>query len=100
MRRTDVVARYGGEEFVILMPGTPREAALLRVESLRQEIASAPVDLNDGRELRVNFSAGVAALPDDEATAPDELLLKADERLLLAKRSGRGRCVGAMEAVG
>ena len=36
MRRTDMVARYGGEEFVILMPGTPRDSALLRLEALRQ----------------------------------------------------------------
>ena len=96
MRRTDLVARYGGEEFVILMPSTPRDAALVRVEALRQEIAKSPIDLGDGGTLRVNFSAGVAGTPDDpEATTARALLTCADARLLAAKRTGRGRCVGS-----
>jgi two-component system, cell cycle response regulator len=74
MRRTDLVARYGGEEFVILMPSTPRDAALVRVEALRQDIAGTPEDA--------------------EATTPKALLTCADARLLAAKRAGRGRCVG------
>ena len=94
MRRTDLVARYGGEEFVILLPGTPRDAALLRIEALRQEIAESPIDLGDGQTLRVNFSAGIAGTPDGEATTPKALLTCADTRLLAAKRAGRGRCVG------
>lgn len=95
MRRTDIVARYGGEEFVILLPGTPRDAALLRIESLRQEIAATPLDLGDGHTLTVNFSAGVAGTPADrDAITPKALLNCADVRLLAAKRAGRGRCVG------
>jgi len=95
MRRTDIVARYGGEEFVILMPGTPRDAALLRMEALRQEIVATPIDLGEGHSLTLNFSAGVAGTPADKAvTTPKALLFSADNRLLVAKRSGRGRCVG------
>ena len=71
MRRTDMVARYGGEEFVILMPGTSPEAALLRMEALRQEVAGTPIDLGDDQTLRVDFSAGVAGTPADaQATTP------------------------------
>lgn len=95
MRRTDMVARYGGEEFVILMPGTPPEAALVRVEALRQEIVAAPMRLADGVVI-LDFSAGVAGTPaDPEATTPKALLSAADARLLAAKRAGRGRCVGS-----
>jgi diguanylate cyclase (GGDEF)-like protein len=95
MRRTDVVARYGGEEFVILLPGTPREAAVLRIEALRQEIAATPLELGDGHTLTINFSAGVAGTPaDQDAGNPKALLNCADSRLLTAKRAGRGRCVG------
>jgi len=101
MRRTDLVARYGGEEFVVLLPGTPREAALARIESLRQAIAAEPIALGDGVELTINFSAGIAGLPADaEATSPKALLQAADERLLLAKRTGRGRCLGSGTAAG
>jgi len=96
MRRTDMVARYGGEEFVILMPGTPRDAALLRLEALRQEVATSPIDLGEGRKLTVNFSAGVAGTPADlMVISPKDLLSYADVRLLAAKRAGRARCIGS-----
>ena len=95
-RADDVVARYGGEEFVILMPGTSPGAALVRMETLRREIAATPIDLSDGETLRVDFSAGIAGTPADvEATTPKALLTCADARLLAAKRAGRGRCIGA-----
>jgi two-component system, cell cycle response regulator len=96
MRRTDIVARYGGEEFVVLLPATPREAALSRMEALRREIAATPIELSDGHTLKINFSAGIAGNPDDaEATTPKLLLTCADSRLLAAKRSGRGRCLAS-----
>lgn len=96
MRRTDMVARYGGEEFVILMPGTSRDDALSAVEELRQEIAASPIDLGEGKALNLNFSAGVAGIPDDaNVVTPKELLSRADDRLLAAKRAGRARCIGS-----
>lgn len=99
MRRTDMVARYGGEEFVVLMPGTPVHAALMRIEALRQEIADSPIDLGGGEALRLSFSAGVAGTSEDvESITPKALLSRADKRLLAAKRAGRGRCIGAAVA--
>jgi diguanylate cyclase (GGDEF)-like protein len=94
MRRTDMVARYGGEEFVILMPGTPPEAALARVEALRREITAAPMPLGEDRLLELSFSAGVAGTPADEVPTPKALVASADARLLAAKRAGRARCIG------
>jgi diguanylate cyclase (GGDEF)-like protein len=104
MRRTDIVARYGGEEFVVLMPGTTPEAALARIESLRATLVATPIALSDGRSIALNYSAGVAGTPGDRffaesaglgaAKAPDVLVGLADERLLAAKRAGRGRCFG------
>jgi two-component system cell cycle response regulator len=100
MRRTDIVARYGGEEFVVLLPGTTPDAALVRMEALRREMAGSPIDLTGGQTLRVNFSAGIAGTPaDQEATTPKALLTCADERLLAAKRAGRGQCVGSEAGV-
>ena len=102
MRRTDLVARYGGEEFALLLPGTGVESAVARIEALRREVAATPIDLGGGETLLINFSAGLAGIPDDaEATSPKALLSLADDRLLTAKRGGRGRCVGVVgEAVG
>ncbi|MFN8653264.1 MAG: GGDEF domain-containing protein [Gemmatimonadales bacterium] len=99
LRRTDVVARYGGEEFVILLPGTPRDAAVLRVEALRQELAATPIELGTV-VLAINFSAGVAGIPADPVPATGKALITcADQRLLAAKRSGRGRCIGEEQPV-
>jgi diguanylate cyclase (GGDEF)-like protein len=96
MRRTDMVARYGGEEFVILMPGTSRDDALMAVEELRREIAASPIRLSDDESLSLNFSAGIAGIPSDSSVVtPKELLTRADDRLLAAKRAGRARCIGA-----
>jgi diguanylate cyclase (GGDEF)-like protein len=96
MRRTDVVARYGGEEFAILLGGTGRDAARQRMETLRREVADTPIDLGGGQVLHINFSAGVAGIPDDAGvTTAKALVAKADERLLAAKRGGRARCVGS-----
>jgi diguanylate cyclase (GGDEF)-like protein len=96
MRRTDMVARYGGEEFVILMPGTSRDDALTAVEELRKEIAASPIRLSDEEVLNLNFSAGIAGIPTDTSVVtPKELLTRADDRLLAAKRAGRARCIGA-----
>jgi diguanylate cyclase (GGDEF)-like protein len=96
MRRTDIVARYGGEEFVVLMPGTSCSIALARVEVLRKEVAATSIDLGRSDILQINFSAGVAGIPDDaRAASGKDLLMIADRRLLLAKRSGRGLCIGA-----
>jgi diguanylate cyclase (GGDEF)-like protein len=78
------------------MPGTSPEAALVRMEELRREIAGTPIDLGDGQMLRVDFSAGIAGTSADvEATTPKALVTCADARLLAAKRAGRGRCVGS-----
>jgi diguanylate cyclase (GGDEF)-like protein len=95
MRRTDMVARSGGEEFVILMPGTGRDDALRAVEELREEIAASPIHLGEGQVLNLNFSAGVAGIPDDAGVgAAKELISRADNRLLAAKRAGRARVIG------
>lgn len=95
MRRTDVVARYGGEEFVILLPNTTRDAAWHRIEALRREVSDFPLRMDDGRVLRIDFSAGVAATQADGPIIDPKVLVDvADRRLLAAKRSGRGRVFG------
>jgi two-component system, cell cycle response regulator len=99
MRRTDIVARYGGEEFIVLMPNTTSILALARIELLRQEVAATPIDLGGDELLQINFSAGVAGIPDDAlALSAKHLVSVADQRLLAAKRRGRGRCIGTDDA--
>jgi diguanylate cyclase (GGDEF)-like protein len=91
IRQGDVLARYGGEEFILLMPGTPKEAALQVCERLRQHVADYPWHTLQP-ELEVTLSLGVAsglALGN-----PEKLTALADERLYEAKRLGKNRVQG------
>ncbi|MEO6066644.1 MAG: GGDEF domain-containing protein [Gemmatimonadota bacterium] len=93
LRRSDVLARYGGEEFAIVLPEATLEAAKAKVDLMRRTIEVTPLDLLDGKEpSRLTISAGVAVFPEDGETV-DLLIAVADERLLVAKRSGRNRVV-------
>ena len=89
-RSTDLVARYGGEEFVVLFPEIGRDAAAVRVEALRAQIAAVPLCLTDDQEIIITCSAGIAEFPADGADSVT-LLATADRRLLAAKRAGRDR---------
>ena len=94
LRLTDVVARYGGEEIVVIMPETGPEAALRKMEQIREIVAEATLEL-PRRTLRgvVTFSAGVASFPDD-GEHPDALVARADARLFAAKQAGRNKVMG------
>lgn len=91
IRQGDVLARYGGEEFILLMPGTPGEAAFHVCERLRQHIADYPWQTIQP-ELKVTLSLGVAS--DLSLGNPEKLTALADERLYEAKRLGKNRVQG------
>lgn len=94
LRQTDVVARYGGEEIVLILPETPPEAAVRKLESIRAQVEQMTIQL-PRRQLNraITLSAGVASAPDD-GTDVDQLLARADTRLFAAKQMGRNRVVG------
>jgi diguanylate cyclase (GGDEF)-like protein len=92
VREVDVATRYGGEEFAILLPSTPKLAALKLGEKLRAAIEKAAIGMDEqqpGRPLTV--SVGVASLPGDAANA-EELVDRADRALYIAKSVGKN-CV-------
>lgn len=95
LRQTDVVARYGGEEIVIILPETPPESAVRKLEHIRRLVADMPVPLAR-RTLpagTITISAGIASAPEDGDNV-DQLLGRADTRLFAAKTAGRDRVVG------
>lgn len=95
LRQTDVVARYGGEEIVLILPETPAESAVRKLEHIRRLVADMPVPLAR-RTLppgAITVSAGVASAPEDGDDV-DQLLGRADTRLFAAKQMGRDRVVG------
>jgi diguanylate cyclase (GGDEF)-like protein len=94
LRTEDVLARLGGEEFVMLFRAVPVVGAKRAAERLRRKIEGTTIRVGDGK-AQVTISAGCAALSClDEPTGP-ELLALADERLYVAKESGRNRVIAA-----
>lgn len=83
----DTFGRWGGEEFLMVMPDTPLDIALQRVETLRKAalgIALPPTALH----LKVSLSAGLAT-SDECHTSLDEIIARADVALYEAKNQGR-----------
>ncbi len=89
----DLVARYGGEEFAVLIQdATPQHAASV-AEEIRATIAAQEFLLRQGI-ARVTVSIGAALFPQD-GLQREALLQATDERLYLAKASGRNRVCAA-----
>jgi len=91
LRPTDYVVRYGGVVFAALLPDTDAETASELSGNVRNELEKA--DYLNG-EVRLRFSAGVtshAANAQLSASAPLELIQRANHALNGAKRAGGGR---------
>jgi diguanylate cyclase (GGDEF)-like protein len=92
VRTSDVVSRVGGEEFLLIFPGASVEAAIAKMDRLREKVKGLEL-FHQGRRLPpLMFSAGAAGFPAN-GTAPDVLLRAADKALYEAKHAGRDRSV-------
>jgi len=89
LRGTDLCARYGGEEMIVLMPGTEITQARVTAERLRESVSSTPVNLPDGRQLKLTISGGIAQWRPGMALSG--LINAADRALYRAKESGRNQ---------
>jgi diguanylate cyclase (GGDEF)-like protein/PAS domain S-box-containing protein len=88
VRQTDLVARLGGDEFTILVPDLKRDQAAGQIASnILRRLAETPF-VEDGREIRVGASIGIALFPKD-AIDSEGLLACADAAMYEAKRGGR-----------
>lgn len=82
------IGRYGGEEFLVVLPGIKTDEAGKIAEHLLLHFRELDMGL---RDLTVTSSCGVAdSLEIDDAM---KLVEKADERLSMAKDSGKDRVV-------
>ncbi|HKP75227.1 MAG TPA: diguanylate cyclase, partial [Longimicrobiaceae bacterium] len=93
-REIDMVGRYGGEEFIAILPNTAEDEAARFAERVREAV-EAHVYRDEGTEIRMTCSSGVASFPAPGIETPEELLKSADEALYVAKESGRNRVVRA-----
>ncbi|KKB78754.1 hypothetical protein VW35_09615 [Devosia soli] len=87
LRESDLLGRIGGEEFAIVLPDADSASAMAVAEKLRHAIAQLRFP-HSRPPMTVTASFGVASF-DPGQDDYDSLMLKADEALYEAKRSGR-----------
>ncbi|MFN3790095.1 diguanylate cyclase [Massilia sp.] len=86
---SDLLSRFGGEEFVVVFWDCNREDGRRRLDAMRQAFCAIPFEVGPGELRHFSFSGGVAAYP--ECRSENELFLRADAMLYVAKQGGRNR---------
>jgi diguanylate cyclase (GGDEF)-like protein len=80
VRETDYPARYGGDEFVVILPQTDFAAATVLAEKLRRLIEGHTFLQEEGINVRLGMSFGIATYPSDASTK-ESLIRVADKRM-------------------
>ena len=88
MRLSDTLVRYGGDEFVVLLPQTGKDQALVVAKRLRDGLRASCFCREEGLNLNVRASIGVATYPHDARSAHD-VIRQADGMMYMVKNSTR-----------
>jgi diguanylate cyclase (GGDEF)-like protein len=98
LRLIDYAFRYGGDEFVVLLPQTSKISALRVVRRVRDLLNSSTFFTEEGLNIKLTASFGVASFPADARTRKDILRL-ADEAMYLVKNTTRDNIAVAGEGI-
>jgi diguanylate cyclase (GGDEF)-like protein len=88
LRLIDYAFRYGGDEFVVLLPQTGKDSALVVAKRLRDSLRTSLFCREEGLNLNIRASIGVATYPHDAKT-PHDIIRQADEMMYLVKNTSR-----------
>jgi diguanylate cyclase (GGDEF)-like protein len=88
LRLIDYAFRYGGDEFVVLLPQTGKDQALYVAKRLRDALRVTNFCKEEGLNLNVRASIGLATYPHD-AKSPHDVIRQADEMMYLVKNTSR-----------
>jgi len=88
LRLIDYAFRYGGDEFVVLLPQTGKDAGLVVAKRLRDTFRTGLFCRDEGLNLNVRASIGLATYPQDAKT-PQDIIRQADEMMYLVKNTTR-----------
>ncbi len=79
---------YGGDEFVVVLPRFTKEQAFQKAEEIRNRIRETPYLTNQGHEVYIRASFGLATYPED-ATDVRGMLALADKAMFYVKGEGK-----------
>lgn len=88
VRDSDTIARFAGDEFTAILPEPGPEKHITHVATRILEALRKPFEVDDGQEVFIGGSIGIATSPDDGVDAND-LLKNADTAMYRAKDAGR-----------
>jgi diguanylate cyclase (GGDEF)-like protein len=89
-RSSDIVARLGGDEFALLLTETDAAQARIFADRLLQSVSASPLRLDDGAEVPLTVSIGIAQAAVSMSGIP-ALCRAADLSLYRAKTAGRNK---------
>ncbi len=98
LRLIDYAFRYGGDEFVVLLPQTGKESALVVARRIRDVFRTANYLKDEGLNLNIRASMGVATYPEDAKSA-HEIIRQADEMMYVVKNTTRDNIGIAQQGV-
>jgi diguanylate cyclase (GGDEF)-like protein len=88
LRLIDFAFRYGGDEFVVLLPQTSKDQAVIVAKRLQESLRAGVFCKDQGLNLDVRASMGLATFPHDAQT-PHDIIRQADEMMYVVKNTTR-----------